>query len=144
MAELNRVDGIHVPWSGFRVATCKEVMCGAYTYGWETYLLLGRGDLNSEKSFYDIMQMGLRFRNEGVVEDVTSSRNGFTRLVFEPGQACFNSRIEPHKKKKENALELYYTKDLINGTIRKFNRPGDWVESSAEHFDNLNELVKRG
>lgn len=141
---LNRVDGIHVPWAGFRVATCKEVMCGAYTYGWETYLLLGRGDLNSEKAFYDIMHMGLKFRNEGMVEDLSSSRNGFTRLVFEPGQACFNSRIEPHRKKKEDARHIYYTKDLAEGTIRKFNSSVDWVDNAANHCIDIAELVQKG
>jgi hypothetical protein len=122
---------------GFRVATCKEVSCGAYLYGWVTKLLLGKGDEYYEKCLWDIRQMKLKYTME-LRED------GFSYLTFEPGQACFNSRIAPHKKRKESARELFYKKDLITGEIYKFQRPCDWVDSSAEHYSKLSDTVQRG
>lgn len=137
MWALNDVRGIHVPWTGFRVATCKEVSCGAYTYGWVTQLLLGKGDAYYEKCFADIRSFGLKYAME-------KREDGYTYLTFEPGQVCFNSRIRPHKKRKESAIEVYYRRDLATGTVQKFDRPDHWVDSAAEHHSKLADLVQKG
>lgn len=135
-AHLNRIQGIHVPMSAFRVATCAEVGCKAYENGWTTTLLEGDHDFG-DKAAHDIRHGGFSYTEE-------RQPDGFTRFRFEPGQVCFKGRSGAHRKRREGTSELFYVKDRTTGVIRKYNRPADWVDVNAEHLNGLRETLKRG
>lgn len=125
--------GIAVPKSEWRTATCQEVGCKSYSNGWSTSLLLGDNDFG-DKSYYDIKRLGFKFTTEKLSD-------GFTRFTFEAGQSCFRGRAGAHRKRKENARDVFYVRDRDNLVRRN---SGDWVDDFANHQITLSDALERG
>lgn len=64
----------------WRPATCEEVDCPHYLFGWE--IRLDPDDALFEALRADIRRSGRRYREEG-------TEDGMRRFVFEAGQRCF-------------------------------------------------------
>lgn len=119
----------------FRLATCQEIQCPAYTNGW-TYL---KTDLEREHLLYAVTHAGKRYREMSLTE------SGEIYLVFEPGQRCFQA--DSHRMPLDRP-EFYYTGrgDFRSFSIRKAQqlRAEDWVDHFANHVDKLNTKQQEG
>ena len=76
------------PSTHFREATCREVNCPLWAYGWQTVLPVS--DWHTLGSIAYIKGLGLRYREE---------RNDplLVTFIFEAGQECFNGRLGRHR-----------------------------------------------
>jgi hypothetical protein len=129
--------GIHVPLSDFLVVGCKEAGCQNYRNGFQVKLLLGQNDDFMEKAYYGITHSKMKY-----VE--TTTADGWTVLTFEAGQMCFKGLAGQHRKRKENAREVFYSRNGLTGDTRRHVRPVDWIEDSALTLDRWATLRKRG
>lgn len=117
----------------FRRATCAEAVCKAYQEGW-TYK---KSDLD-ERLLYIVTHAGKRYRE--------TEFDNSTYLVFEPGQACFQSSTHVVPLDRP---EFYYAGrgDFRSFSVRKaqvFNKPEHWTESFAEHLDTIRTEIEKG
>ena len=82
----------------WREASCREVACPQYEFGWKTVL-----PVNDEANIAFIKRLGLRYRVE---------RNDplLVTFVFEPGQECFKGRLGQHHTLLERAPFFSVTK----------------------------------
>jgi hypothetical protein len=69
-----------------------------------------------------------------------------TYLVFEPGQVCFQA--SSHRLSLERP-EFYYAgrgdyRSFSNRRATKFQRPEDWVDSSANHLGMIIDAINQG
>src|SRR5882757_4126115 len=97
---LGRMQGIYVPLSQFRQATCKEVNCKAYLNGWVSTVLEGDDDIGDQWA-HIIRHSKMSYTEEKMPD-------GFTRFTFGPGQICFKGGGGKHRIRKPDARELYY------------------------------------
>jgi hypothetical protein len=120
----------------YRVATCAEVECEAYTKGW-TYK---KADLIAENLLYLVTHAGKRYRETSIDE------GGEIYLVFEPGQVCFQARA--HRVSLERP-ELYLSgrgdyRSYSARNANRYDRADQWVESFAEHQEIINRVIQEG
>lgn len=117
-------------------ATCAEVDCPDYTYGWRVHV-----EPLTEKQLYAVMHCGRKFERVNLAL-------GFTYLFYEAGQPCFKSYSHT---KPTGRPGLYVVRDgdpwrgNPRGTASRLHtRPEYWVEDFAEHQDKLYDRWRRG
>lgn len=123
-----------------RRATCAEIDCPDYINGW--YLLL---DGLPEELLYIATHSGKRYRL-GEVNVTKKNPDGFKALIFEAGQPCF--RESTHTKPLERP-EFYFVgrgdfRSFSHLRAKQFERPDQFVETFAEHLDNLKNEIEKG
>jgi len=120
----------------YRLATCAEVNCEAYRYGWAITVFAGSDD----------EQVLRRAGRQFLAED---AGDGFIRFVFPQGQPCF--RVSTHRIALERE-PLYFVR---RGTwvrdpnerlpvLRRHVNGDDWAEDFGEHQQCITDRVKRG
>lgn len=137
-AESMKTYRIVVPLSThFRVATCAEVNCPNYLYGWKTTCDLNT-DLGQAQIDWIKTSSGRRF---------TSYReeSGLVVFTFEAGQDCF----EQHQLRLDKP-EIYAVSDgdwrgNPRGTdVFKHANADDWVDDFANHQQKIADRIYRG
>jgi hypothetical protein len=119
----------------FRKATCAEVECPDYLYGWRI-----RADVLDEQMVHAATHSGRKFQwvRPSELENW---------IVYESGQPCFRS--EEHRTRVDRP-ELYVVRDGDHrgnprGTpARKHSSASAWQEDFAEHLDVINTEIERG
>lgn len=117
----------------YRKATCAEAGCDYYKDGWTFH----KEQLSAE-DLYVATHSGKRYREVKLAE-------GYTYLVFEPGQPCFAAAT--HVVTLERP-EFYF---IGRGDYRVFSphkakqfTPDDFVDEFANHLDRLHTAIERG
>ncbi|MFC4609722.1 hypothetical protein ACFO9E_18155 [Streptomyces maoxianensis] len=119
----------------FRHATCEEVACPDFLYGWRV-----RKENLTPALLHTATHCGRKYTELHVAE-------GETYLVYEAGQSCFQSAR--HRTRVERP-ELYIVRDGDHrgnprGTPNRIHkRAEDWAEDLHEHTDKLNTTLKEG
>ncbi len=119
----------------FRPATCEEVACPDFLYGWKIHF---------EGLPQELRDTALKSGRKYTIEHVSE---GQTWLVFEPGQRCFHA--VKHRTRVERP-ELFIVRDgdwrgNPRGTApRAHKRAEDWAEDLHEHTDKINDALKEG
>lgn len=121
----------------YRKATCREIGCGGYTYGWRTFAD-ERVDSGRERAQYIRAMSGRHF---------TEAKNslGVTEFTFPPGQVCFNAAN--HKVSLERpALFLVQGGDFRARThlMRRHANADDWRDDFGEHQERVKARFERG
>ena len=126
--------------SHFRPATCAEIKCTAYLYGWKT-TVDPSGDLGARQFDYITRRCGRRFTSEKLA-------TGLVEFTFEAGQKCFQA--EQHRIRLGKP-EIFVVRDgdrrLRTGAHRRFtgaHAAEDWVDHFSEHQDRLRDVLERG
>lgn len=118
----------------FRPATCAEVDCGAWRGGWQL-----RVEQLTPELLRAARNSGKRYREMTVTE-------GETYLVYEPGQACFDS--VNHRLPLERPAFFYEGRgDFRSFTIRRARQHAnaeDWADSMAHHLDHVRSEIQKG
>jgi hypothetical protein len=112
----------------FRPATCEEIDCPDYQYGWRI-----RKESLTPELLHTAQNSGRRYREMHVAQ-------GETYLVYEAGQHCFHSNR--HRTRVERP-ELFVVRDGRESR-RVHQRPEDWMEDLHEHTDHIADLLKEG
>lgn len=118
----------------FRVATCAEINCLAFTRGWVT-AVDETSELGQRQAHYIRKESRRSFKE-------TREESGRTVFTFEPGQKCFAQ----HKTRIDRP-EIYVVRngDWRRSEVRRqHSRAVDWVEDFAEHQDKIKEQTERG
>lgn len=118
----------------FRPATCEEVGCPDYQYGWKVHLEGVPENLRSTAL------------NSGRKYTVEQEGPGLTWIVYEAGQKCFQHR--KHRTRLERP-ELFLVRggDVRGnptGEQRIHKRAEDWIEDLHEHTDKILDARKEG
>jgi hypothetical protein len=112
--KVTRPKGSHL-----RVASCREVDCGQYLRGWETYL-----PVDDVKNTSFIRRSGMRFREE---------QDGLLiRFMFESGQTCFHGLLGEH--------QILVERDPILLRDNQVMAPMEWLDRMN---DNLYQIRAR-
>jgi hypothetical protein len=126
--------------SHFRKATCKEIDCPAYLYGWATTVLAGSDDESTVLKAASGVVDGLRRYWTRQPE-----AGGFVRYVFLAGQACFAASSHVVTLERE---PLYVVRGgdwrADTGLIRQHTAGEFWVEDFAENQGRLATHIERG
>lgn len=121
----------------FRPASCSEVGCPHFHYGWITTVDENL-ELGQAQAHY-IRKVSKRQYTE------TKDAKGLTSFRFEAGQECFTQ----HKVRLDKP-ELFVVRDgdwrgNPRGTpVRKHVRAEDWVEDFALHQGKVSDRVRKG
>lgn len=114
-------------------ATCEEVSCSAWMYGWRVDVAV-----LSEQNWVDIRAA----RYSYTLLDIAG---GYKQLVFEAGQPCFAAATH---QRPTLAEPLYLVRPGHRGAYlgrgRQHTRGIDWVEDFSEHTDKIMTRVARG
>jgi hypothetical protein len=127
--------GIRSPMAThFRPATCAEVDCQPYQFGWVTTVPAGSQDEAV------IRRAGRRFFEERV-------GGGFIQFKFPPGQSCF--KVSTHRvslQRPENFVVLGgdWRGNPTGSPAVKHTKPEFWIEDFAGHQDRLKTARERG
>jgi hypothetical protein len=119
----------------FRKATCEEISCPDFLYGWRV-----RVESLTPVLLHTAKNCGRKFTQVHVSE-------GETFLVYEAGQTCFHAA--KHRTRIERP-ELYIVRDgdrrgNPRGTPDRIHKNGvEWAEDLHEHTDKLAEARKDG
>lgn len=118
----------------YRAATCEEVDCRAWRYGWR----LKKQDLEPA-DLHLVKVSGRRYRELHESERVTW-------LVFEAGQACFAAPTHRVPLERE-PIYLVHGGDWRGNPLREEFRhttPASWVDDFATHQDKIATVRQRG
>ncbi len=122
----------------WRRASCEEVDCPSYLFGWETDVdeSTERGRAQADYIRHDATRRHTESRRE----------DGVAQFVFEPGQPCFG---RADHRARLGAVPRFYVKGgdwrgNPRGTLRFHANAAEWQEDLAEHQDRLAETIKRG
>lgn len=119
----------------FRKATCEEVQCPDFLYGWRVHK-----EALSPALLHTATHSGRKFSEVQVTP-------GETYLVYEAGQTCFHA---PKHRTRVERPELYIVRDgdwrgNPRGTPNRVHqRAEDWAEDLHEHTDQINDALKEG
>lgn len=124
--------GIRAPLSThFRKATCDEVDCESFRYGWKI-----RWDVLSEQDRHLITHCGRKY----VIDQEW--------VIFEAGQPCF--RYDTHRIRNDRP-ELFLVKDshmsmssLAAGGATQHKRVADWIDDFHSTTDKVVQQLKEG
>jgi hypothetical protein len=120
----------------FRPATCADVDCEAYLFGWRTAVDVAT-DLGRRQADY-IRRAAKRAYTEDRVD-------GLTVFIFEPGQQCF---AEHQVRLERPPLFIVrggdFRGDPRGEQPRYHSRPEFWVEDFATHQAGLAEQLEKG
>jgi hypothetical protein len=120
----------------FRPATCAEVECASYLFGWQTVVPADSAAAGYIR--HDRSRSHAEEREPG----------GMARFVFGAGQQGFPPAHD-HAVRTDRP-EVYLVRDgdfrgNPRGTqVRRHVRPDDWIEDFAEHQDKLATRLERG
>jgi hypothetical protein len=134
-----------------RPATCEEVDCDAWRYGWSTRVPVFSTDLLAA-----VRASGRRFSEYPpgasdvlLGDDVVTVTSAEHLFVFGPGNACF--RASQHRLPVRPDLpQIFLARDgdwrgNPRGTQpRVHTRPEDWVEHAQEVTANVVDRIERG
>lgn len=117
-----------------RPATCEEVDCEPYMYGWTTRVPTGSA-----------LEATLRASGRPWLR-ATAEPDGVTAYLFAPGTPCF--RAHEHRVQLDRP-SLYFVRDgdwrgNPTGHVRRHVRAEDWVEDFATHTDQIADQIRRG
>lgn len=118
----------------FRPATCEEVECPDYLYGWKVHL---EGLPDNLKP--TALNSGRRYA-------VEQEAAGLTWIVYEAGQKCFQYR-KHHTRLERPELYLVRGGDARGnptGEKRIHKRAEDWMDDLHEHTDKILDALKEG
>lgn len=122
----------------WRKATCEEVKCPAFFYGWESNIDVGT-ELGQSQANYIRRHSGRSFTEE-------SRLDGTATFHFPPGQTCFDAAS--HRVRLErNEIYIVRGGDWRGNPTRErrvHTSAGTWVEEFAEHQDALARRIERG
>lgn len=119
----------------FRVATCAEVDCPAYLFGWKT-VIDESTELGQQQAYYIRDESGRRYTRDPVVFG-----RGPVAYFFEAGQQCFRQHREPLEREP---LAIVKDGDWRMSQNPRHLRTDDWVDDFANHQDKLNTQRERG
>ncbi len=111
----------------FRVATCKDVNCDAYTNGWRTRL---------PATAHEMLTLARRSGRKFVELD---TGDGYIEFLFEAGQPCF--RASMHRAPLERPA-IHVVRDGVSSP-RKVSMQ-NWHDDLGEHLDRIRSLQERG
>lgn len=118
----------------WRPATCAEIDCPAYLYGWATTVLPDSAD-------------EALIRRAGRHFTVERTPDGFLRFVFPAGQPCFAASAHRVQVERE-PLYLVRGGDFRGNPRRIPTRvhadATDWVDDFGEHQLRIAESIERG
>ena len=120
-----------------RPASCEEADCQAHALGFTTTVDEST-ELGQRQAHY------LRNDRSRPVPAVERGSDGLTRFAYPPGTRCFGGHSVPNGRP-----ERFFERDgdwrgNPRGQVREFTRPGDWVDSFAEHQQRLADRLERG
>ena len=110
----------------WRKATCAEVDCPHFTFGWET-LIDERTDFGKKQAGYIRHKSGRTFKEEVL-------QNGLTSFVFHAGQKCF----------REHKIPLEREPILTQGFYRAPLERARWINNFNENSYQINQRLKGG
>jgi len=118
----------------WRPATCAEVGCEHYQYGWATAVMPDSQDEHTLRT------SGRHWTGWEATPD------GFRRYMFPPGQPCF--RASAHRVLLDRQ-ELFIVaggdwRGNPTGQVRQHTRPEDWVDDFGTHQQHIADLLQRG
>lgn len=123
----------------WREATCKEVECSAWAYGWSTYVdtttLNGRNQADY-----------IRARSGRAFTEVTGERAGMIEFMFPQGQRCFAA---PHRVPLDRPALYVVRGGDWRGNPRqvpliRHAGPVDWRDHFGEHQERLAARAQQG
>jgi hypothetical protein len=116
----------------WRKATCAEVDCPHYLNGWATTVLTGGPDEAL------IRRAGRKFV-------LTDADPGFTRFVFEAGQACFKaaSHRVPNGRDALHVARSGDWRGCPRSDVRQM-RPVDWLDKFRTDLDVVKTRMEQG
>ena len=120
----------------FRPATCEEVMCDAFIYGWRTIV-----PADSAAAAY-IRHDKTRSHSEG------REPGGLACFTFGPGQQAFPGKDHDHRL-PNGRPETFLVKDgdwrgNPRGTPPRVHTADTWTDDFANHQDKLATRLERG
>lgn len=121
----------------WRPATCEEVDCEAYRYGWVSTF-----DLST-----DLGQKQYDYCRQDKTRSCSMQRASLTlvKFVYPPGNRCF--RAGDHRLPMERPAVFTVRGGDWRGvttSARVHKRAEDWIEDFAEHQDRLATQLERG
>lgn len=120
----------------WRPATCAEVGCKAYLYGWRT-IVDERTELGQRQAHYIRHDRSRRHSEE-------RQPDGVTAFTFGAGQTCFREHKTRLGRPQRYIVRGGDWRGNPRGEIREHVRGDDFVEDFAEHQDKLATRLERG
>ena len=119
----------------FRPATCAEVECPAYAYGWKTAVDVST-DLGAQQANYIRMHSGRSFT---VAQD-----GNLVTFTFPFGQNCFaEHRMRLDREAFYRVRNGDWRGNPLGGQTEHVNAE-DWIDDFANHQIKLAERAERG
>lgn len=117
----------------FRMATCAEVECDGWRYGWRTIV-----PTDSEQALYIRVGSDRAFTEETL-------EGGLASFTFKPGQQCFSG---PHRVRLERPERFLVRngdwRGNPGGQVYEHTNAEFWQEDFAIHQDRINTAIERG
>jgi hypothetical protein len=121
----------------FRKATCEEIDCEPFLFGWATTV-----DTATE-----LGQKQYHFITHDKERTYTAEKIGqsLVKFTFASGQPCF-ARADHKIQLSRPGRFITHSGDfrLKTGPVKVHKRPEDWVEDFAGHQDRINTRIERG
>lgn len=121
----------------WRTATCSEVDCPNYLFGWVTAIDPST-ELGQRQAHYIRTDISRRHTEQ-------RTETGFLEFRFEAGQKCFREHQAPLEREP-----LYLVRggdhrgDPLGIGVRQHTHPEHWVEEFAEHQQVLADAHQKG
>lgn len=121
----------------FRPATCAEIDCDMYRYGWKS-IIDESTELGKQQAHFIRYDSRRSFTTEKLP-------NGLTTFTFEAGQQCF----QQHQVRLDRP-EIYVVRDgdfrgNPRGTEPRIHKnAADWQDDFANHQDKLASQIREG
>jgi hypothetical protein len=120
----------------FRPATCEDVDCEAYLFGWQTTIDEST-DLGRRQADY--------IRRAAKRHFIENIDGGLTTFTFEPGQQCFAQHTARLERPPLFIVRGGDFRGDPRGTQPRYHsRPEFWVEDFATHQADLAEQLEKG
>jgi hypothetical protein len=122
----------------YRKATCQEVECDAYAYGWVTRVDVTT-DLGQRQARYIVDKSGRK------CTEITSITDAVIReFTFPPGQQCFADHQVPLEREPLYIVRGGDWRGNPRGEVHTHVRAADWIEDFAIHQQNIVDEIERG
>lgn len=140
----------------WRPASCEDIDCGPYLYGWVTILPAGSDRIALVKrsgrhfvEYRDTLPDTVAARLPDADPENPGARElgpGLVAFYFEPGQACFEAASHTIRLDRR---ELYLVTDgdwrgNPRGGRVGHSGPDAWVDDFGTHQDRLSRQIERG
>jgi hypothetical protein len=122
----------------WRDATCEEVGCPNYTYGFQV-------EIDETSPLGQFQADYIRKDRERSFTEEPGELAGMTVFTYPPGNRCFGQK---HRKRIERDEIFLITggdfRGNPRGTPAQVLRSDQWVDDFATHQDHLLDIAKRG